>query len=93
MDVSAHDKHQPKCWLSHHFINKLSVIIGSCQLLQEQADESDGLDTECAHRVAVILEVAREMSKELKEHECQLDSATKMLLLGRASASVTAEKH
>jgi hypothetical protein len=93
MDVPAQDKYQPKCWLSHHFINKLSVIIGSCQLLQEQVDESDHLDRECIHRLNVIMEIAKEMSKELKEHECQLDSATKLLTFGAASTSSAAEKH
>ncbi|HEV2469844.1 MAG TPA: hypothetical protein VGS78_11660 [Candidatus Sulfotelmatobacter sp.] len=93
MDVSAQDKHQPKCWLSHHFINKLSVIIGSCQLLQEQAEESDRLDAEGIHRLAVIMDIAKEMSKELREHECQLDAATKMLLVRDPSTTLAAEKH
>lgn len=93
MDVSAQGKYQPKCWLSHHFINKLSVIIGSCQLLQEQVEESDRLGTEGIHRLAVIMEIAKEMSKELREHECQIDAATKTLLGRGPSTSVTAEKH
>jgi len=93
MVVSAQDKHQPKCWLSHHFINKLSVIIGSCQLLQERVEESDHLDSECIHRLAVIMQVAKEMSKELKEHECQLDAAARMLVVRDPSTSVAAKKH
>jgi len=93
MVVSAQDKHQPKCWLSHHFINKLSVIIGSCQLLQEQVEESDHVDSACIHRLAVIMEVAKDMSRELKEHACQLDAATKMLVVRDPSNSIPADKH
>lgn len=92
MAVSAQDKHQPKCWLSHHFINKLSVIIGSCQLLQEQVEESDHPDPECIHRLTVIMEIAKEMSKELREHECQIDAATKLLVVRDPLNSIPAEK-
>ncbi|HKT88108.1 MAG TPA: hypothetical protein VJQ59_06710 [Candidatus Sulfotelmatobacter sp.] len=93
MDVSAQDKNQPKCWLSHHFINKLSVIIGSCQLLQEQVEESDHLNPECIHRLGVIMEIAKEMSKALKEHECELEAAVKMLAERNHSVSIAAGKH
>ena len=92
MAVSAQDKYQPKCWLSHHFINKLSVIIGSCQLLEEKAEESDPPDKECIQRLAVIKEVAKEMSKELRDHECQLEAAIKTLVVRDPSTSIVAEK-
>lgn len=81
-------KHQPKCMLSHEFLNKLTVIIGSCELLLEDQGESPELDAKRARRVEVIRDIARQMAGDLKEHTCELDGLTKTLLLRDAGTKV-----
>ena len=66
-------KYQPTCMLSHEFANDLSVIIGNCELLEEEATRA-GTST---HKIEVILGAARRMSEELKGHVCALDAVTR----------------
>ena len=80
MDISKGDKHQPTCLLSHYFINKLTVIIGSCQILQEEAECSDRFVEAVGRRLSVIEEIAKGMVGELNDHECRLDAVTKIAL-------------
>jgi hypothetical protein len=74
--------------MSHNFINKLTVIIGSCQLLQEKAERAGQLDPECLHRLAVIQDIARGMAEDLKEHQCELDSIARMEIFGMQSKTL-----
>ncbi len=59
--------------LSHDFANELSVIIGNCELLEEEAT-SAGTST---HKIEIILSAARRMSDELRSHICTLEVATR----------------
>ena len=81
-------KHQPRCLLSHEFLNKLSVIIGSCELLLEDQGESPNLDAQTARRVGVIRDIARQMAGDLKERACELDGLTKTLLWREAGTKI-----
>jgi hypothetical protein len=92
MEMTNRVRHQPTCLLSHYFINKLTVIIGSCQILQEKAERSDRFDTECTHRLAVIEEVAKGMVDELNDHECRLDAMTKVSVIANPAASIHSKK-
>ncbi len=69
MDLAkiSRDDHQPRCMMSHKFMNDLTVILGSCELLKEAQQDSP----ECKRRLEVIWEVAHGMVKELKAHQCQ----------------------
>ncbi len=71
-------EYQPKSIVSHNFINKLSVIIGSCQLLKEKAEHGGQFDPECMHRLAAIHEIAKAMADELKAYQGELDSVARM---------------
>ena len=93
MEISKGNRHQPTCLLSHHFINKITVIIGSCQILQEKAEHSDRFDSECTRRLSVIEEVAKGMVDELNDHECRLDGMTKIAVLANPAASAQPKKH
>jgi hypothetical protein len=75
------DKHQPTCLMSHSLLNKLSVIIGSCDLIQEEANRLPVVSSESMRRIAVVRGTAMEMVNELKEHLCELDSAAITTLL------------
>lgn len=62
-------RHQPMCNLAHALVNKLSVIVGSCDLLMV---EMSGNAT-CFPRLETIRGVARSMAEELNRHQCDLD--------------------
>jgi len=63
------ERYQPSCLLAHDLVNRLSVIIGHCDLLEEETEEDSG----CAKRLRLIKEIARSIAKELNQHQCALD--------------------
>jgi hypothetical protein len=60
---------QPSCALAHDLINRLSVIVGYCDLLAEATAE----DCERQKRVLLIGEIARSAAKQLGGHKCKLE--------------------
>ena len=66
--------HEPTCLLAHRLVNKLSAIIGNCDLLNEQVEAG----SECAKRLSLIHDVAQEMAKELNEHQCELAEVVRL---------------
>lgn len=67
---SKAERHQPACLAAHNLVNKLSIIIGNCDLLIEKTEAG----TEYARRLAVIREVADAPVKELAEHQRQAEA-------------------
>jgi hypothetical protein len=60
--------HEPACLLAHDLVNKLSVIIGNCDLLiSEQVQPG----SECAKRLRLIQDVALGIARELNEHQLE----------------------
>lgn len=55
--------YQPKCLLAHDLINKLSVIIGRCELLQEEIPKDSSVSTQ----LSLVREVATAMAVDLKQ--------------------------
>ncbi len=78
MQVLVGEKHQPPCIMAHEFINKLTAIIGNCDLIRERIE-----DAEVVERLAVTRSIAVRMADELKEHQCKLDSMIKMAMFGQ----------
>ncbi|HEV2467987.1 MAG TPA: hypothetical protein VGS78_02235 [Candidatus Sulfotelmatobacter sp.] len=74
--------------LSHEFLNKLSVIIGSCDLLLEKREQSPDVNASTTQRIEVIRGIAQGMVDELKEHLCELDEQARMLLEKKTGAEV-----
>jgi hypothetical protein len=62
-------KYQPNCVLAHDLVNKLSVIVGCCDLLKEEVPEN----ATCEVRLRTIRRIAQEMAEYLKLHQCQLE--------------------
>lgn len=60
--------HQPACLVAHHLVNKLSAIIGHCDLLSADAEQG----TECAKRLALIHDLAKSAAKELTDHQREI---------------------
>ena len=71
MEKSNRESYQPTCLFAHHLINKLSTIVGSCDLASEQVEPG----TEYAKHLALIRDTAKEMARELVVHQCQLTEA------------------
>ena len=67
----------PVCMLAHEMINRLSVIVGNCDLMTEKAKA----DSECAKRLSAIRESARCMVTELNRHQCELQGLLRTTVL------------
>lgn len=80
--------HQSMCSLSHQILNKLSVIIGSCDLLMEDLEESANPDAQTIRRLEMVRDVARELGEEVKERRCVLESEMRIALAGHAQQAV-----
>ncbi len=66
---SKDKKHQPACLLAHDLVNRLSAIIGCCDLLIEKAEpQGDG----CMKQLVAIKDLAESAVKTLAEHQCEL---------------------
>ncbi len=83
MSKASGESYKPKCLLSHELFNKLSVVIGSCQILRERMEELKYTDSQCQHHVDVLEKVARTMADELRKHECELDAALKGVVIAQ----------
>jgi len=57
---------------AHTLINKLSNILGYCDLLLEKTEQG----TEQARRLAMIRETAQTVVKELVDHQRQAEAQT-----------------
>ena len=55
--------------MAHGLVNKLSAIVGHCDLLKDRASE----DLECQKRLDAIRSIAKSMADELHAHKCDLE--------------------
>jgi hypothetical protein len=69
---SKAERHAPACMLAHQMINKVSAIIGHCDLFLEKTEPG----TPHANRISVIREIAQTAVKELVEHQQQVEAET-----------------
>jgi len=68
--------YEPACLLAHRLVDKLSVIIGHCDLVSEEVEAG----SECAKHLGMIHSVAAEMAKELSVHHCQVSEAVRSMV-------------
>jgi hypothetical protein len=61
-------KHQPECPLAHTLMNKLSIIIGNCDLVVEKIPE----DSPILKRMLAVQNTAKSMVADLVKLECEL---------------------
>jgi hypothetical protein len=64
----AQGSYQPECSVAHDLINRLSAIIGHCDLLAE----STPLDSPSLDRVLLIRHLANMIAKDLGQFQCDL---------------------
>lgn len=81
MDRTRGGKNQPKCFLSHVVLNKLSVMIGSCDIALEEMKAGKSAEAQIERRVTVVREMAWDIVKEVREYGCELDQAGRAALL------------
>jgi len=60
----------PRCSLTHNLINKLSVIVGECELLNEHT-----VEPEFVRRLGVIVKTAQAMASELQRQHCHCEES------------------
>lgn len=70
MEQPEWKNYQPVCMLAHDLVNKLSVIVGLCQLVSAEAEPG----TECATRLAAIQDTAKSLAQEVVKRQCQLST-------------------
>jgi len=65
-------KYQPNCLLAHELINKISVVVGHCDLVK------DVTDNPAVHtRLQTIRNIATEIAASLTKHQCQIEAAVR----------------
>ena len=56
----------PVCPLAHSLLDKLTVIVGHCEILAEE----EQADSASSRRLQLIRQAAQSMAVELKDHQC-----------------------
>jgi signal transduction histidine kinase len=54
-----------RCLFAHDFLNKLTAIIGQCDLMDGHLD-----NPECEMRVRIIRQAAHSMAADINSHRC-----------------------
>jgi hypothetical protein len=57
----------PVCPLAHSLLDKLTVIVGHCELLAGTSSE----DSASSRHLLLIRQAAQSMASELKDHQCE----------------------
>jgi hypothetical protein len=73
MENCSKECDEAACLLAHEIIDKLTVIIGNCDLLSANAEAG----SECATRLGLIQSAAKEIAKELSDRQCRLLEAAR----------------
>ena len=68
MEQQMRKQYKPECPLAHNLINKLSVIVGNCDLLVERIPETSPL----WDRMLLVRDMAKSVAQELGQLECDL---------------------
>jgi nitrogen-specific signal transduction histidine kinase len=68
MEKSSNEPYQTDCPLAHDLINKLSIIVGNCDLLVERIPESSPL----WNRMLLVRDLAKSVGEELGRLQCDL---------------------
>ena len=69
-------KYQPSCLLAHELVNKLSVVVGYCDLLKDHMPE----DSAGQEQLRKIREIGLSMAEELTAHQCSIEAMTREAL-------------
>jgi hypothetical protein len=81
MAVQSTDGSKPTFLLCHDFINRLSVIISTCDLMQEEAHCAGTTDCPNMRRIPMLRAMAMEIVRKLRQN-MELDEVTRTMLIG-----------
>jgi len=68
MEQSSGSKYQPECPIAHDLINKLSVIVGYCDLMVKTIPE----DSPLLKQIQAVQDIAEAMTADLVKFQCEL---------------------
>jgi len=68
------------CLLAHNVVNKLSAILGHCEILDAEAHA----DPQCIERLHKIRDLASSAAAMLQNGECEVEAVTRILELENA---------
>lgn len=68
MEQSGGGKYQPECPIAHDLVNKLSVIVGYCDLMVKTTPE----DSPLLKQIQVVQGIAKSMVADLIKFQCEL---------------------
>ncbi|HKV82761.1 MAG TPA: hypothetical protein VJP02_31730 [Candidatus Sulfotelmatobacter sp.] len=84
------EKYQPSCLLAHELVNKLSAVVGYCDLLRDHVAEDSA-----QQQLRKIRELAKAMAEELNAHQCSIETMSREVLkssLDKAQVTVQCEE-
>jgi len=70
--------------LAHDLVNRMSVIVGYCDLSEEEPKD----ESKRSQNIRAIRKIAQSAAEELQDHLCHLDALTR---IGGAQASLHAK--
>lgn len=71
------------CLLAHNVVNKLTAILGHCEILDAEAHS----DPKCIERLHKIRALASTAAAMLQNGECEVETVTRILELENAFAT------
>ena len=81
--MKSHERgNEPACLLAHELVNKVSIIIGFCELLV-----SDPTGPKSAERLETIHNTAKGMAERINAHQCRLAAAIRKNVSGATKTS------
>lgn len=83
MDKADLGKYHPSCFLAHDLINRLSIVVGYCDLLGDEMLESIVRQKHLHY----IRESAKAMAEDLKRHQCQIDTTVRETVKKQATSA------
>ncbi len=90
MSELGENEHAPSCLLAHDFVNKLTIIIGNCDLLLEREAEAEVPDSHAMRRLQVIRDAASRLAGDIQQHTCEISSlARETLMQARPAVEVS----
>lgn len=81
MPDSSEMEHGPSCLLAHEFVNKLTIIIGNCDLLIEREAEAEIPDSHSMRRLQVIRDAASRLAGDIQQHTCEISKLARETLM------------
>lgn len=75
--------YHPSCFLAHDLVNRLSVVVGYCNLLEDET-----LENLVRHQyLRSIRELAKTMADDLNRHQCQIDATVRETVQKKATSA------